>query len=195
MHDGRIEQIGSPLDLYDHPDNLFVAQFIGSPAMNVMNGKVRRGNGAAYVEVADGTRWPLEHGPGVEGQAVAVWQEDKGHGDRPYAQNITCLGHTGPLSPQIPEANVTPFQNGLIIKNIYPNPARNVLNVTISSTNQTNIRVYVTDVSGNVLLPSQRIMQQGNNLIQLDVSKLRAGTYFIKAANGTANAAALFNKQ
>ena len=35
MHDGRIEQIGTPLDLYDHPDNLFVAQFIGSPAMNV----------------------------------------------------------------------------------------------------------------------------------------------------------------
>jgi hypothetical protein len=131
----------------------------------------------------------------VEGQAVAVWQEDKGHGDRPYAQNITCLGHTGPLSPQISQANVTQFEMDLIIKNIYPNPARNVLNVTISSTNQTTIRVYVTDVSGNVLLPSQRIMQQGNNLIQLDVSKLRAGTYFIKAANGTANAAALFNKQ
>ena len=35
MHDGRIEQIGAPLELYDHPDNLFVAQFIGSPAMNV----------------------------------------------------------------------------------------------------------------------------------------------------------------
>src|SRR6266496_3739655 len=42
MHDGRIEQIGSPLHLYDHPDNLFVAQFIGSPAMNVLNGKVEQ---------------------------------------------------------------------------------------------------------------------------------------------------------
>ena len=46
MHDGRIEQIGTPLELYDHPDNLFVAQFIGSPAMNVVNGTVARGNGA-----------------------------------------------------------------------------------------------------------------------------------------------------
>src|SRR5580765_4682036 len=70
MHDGRIEQIGEPLDLYDHPDNLFVAQFIGSPAMNVMKGTVRRANGAAYVEVTGGVRWPLQ-GAGAEGQSVA----------------------------------------------------------------------------------------------------------------------------
>ena len=41
MHDGRIEQIGSPLELYDHPGNLFVAQFIGSPAMNVIEGTLQ----------------------------------------------------------------------------------------------------------------------------------------------------------
>src|SRR5437016_13667832 len=63
MHDGHIEQIGEPLDLYDHPNNLFVAQFIGSPAMNVMKGTVRRENGSAYVEVPGGVRWPLQ-GPG-----------------------------------------------------------------------------------------------------------------------------------
>jgi len=50
MHDGRIEQIGAPLELYDRPDNLFVAQFIGSPAMNVVNGTLRRSNGTAFVE-------------------------------------------------------------------------------------------------------------------------------------------------
>ena len=71
MHDGRIEQIGSPLDLYDHPDNLFVAQFIGSPSMNVMNGTLRRAGGAAQVEVPGGARWPLPDGPGADGQAVA----------------------------------------------------------------------------------------------------------------------------
>src|SRR6187455_3017375 len=49
MHDGRIEQIGTPLDLYDKPGNLFVAQFIGSPAMNVVNGTVRRATGRAHV--------------------------------------------------------------------------------------------------------------------------------------------------
>src|SRR5512142_2771232 len=53
MHDGVIEQIGRPLDLYDRPDNLFVAQFIGSPAMNVVPGTVRRHDGTAWLE-ADG---------------------------------------------------------------------------------------------------------------------------------------------
>src|SRR5215470_1744372 len=50
MHDGRIEQIGTPLDLYDHPGNLFVAQFIGSPAMNIIEGTLRRVNGTGHVE-------------------------------------------------------------------------------------------------------------------------------------------------
>ena len=71
MHDGRIEQIGTPLDLYDRPGNLFVAQFIGSPAMNVVEGTVRRAGGAAHVETEGGARWPLVGGPGVDGQAVS----------------------------------------------------------------------------------------------------------------------------
>src|SRR6058998_3633977 len=70
MHDGRIEQIGSPLHLYDHPDNLFVAQFIGSPAMNVINGTLRRINGTSYVEAQGGVRWPVGMGIGADGQPV-----------------------------------------------------------------------------------------------------------------------------
>jgi multiple sugar transport system ATP-binding protein len=72
MHDGKIEQIGAPLELYDRPDNLFVAQFIGSPAMNVVNGTLRRANGPTYVEAAGGTRWPVARGPGADGQAVTL---------------------------------------------------------------------------------------------------------------------------
>ena len=37
---GHVEQVGKPMDLYNKPDNLFVAQFIGSPAMNIFNSKV-----------------------------------------------------------------------------------------------------------------------------------------------------------
>ena len=40
MHDGIVEQIGAPLDLYDRPANLFVGGFIGSPAMNVLEGQI-----------------------------------------------------------------------------------------------------------------------------------------------------------
>jgi len=36
MHDGIVEQMGTPLELYDKPDNQFVAGFIGSPAMNFL---------------------------------------------------------------------------------------------------------------------------------------------------------------
>src|SRR6516225_2724509 len=54
MHDGRVEQIGTPLDLYDHPGNLFVAQFIGSPAMNVIRGVLRRGAQGAWAEAEGG---------------------------------------------------------------------------------------------------------------------------------------------
>src|SRR6476660_6802532 len=41
MHDGVVEQTGSPLELYDRPENVFVAGFIGSPSMNLLKGKIR----------------------------------------------------------------------------------------------------------------------------------------------------------
>jgi len=71
MRDGRIEQTGSPLELYDRPANQFVAGFIGSPSMNFLPGKLHRTAGAAHVELADGTRLdaPL-HAGGADGQPV-----------------------------------------------------------------------------------------------------------------------------
>lgn len=66
MHDGVVEQIGTPLELFDRPGNLFVAQFIGSPAMNVVQGTVR---GDAVEAI--GARWPLPQGARiVEGMPV-----------------------------------------------------------------------------------------------------------------------------
>ncbi len=58
MHDGIVEQIGTPLDLYDTPDNQFVAGFIGSPAMNFLKGKVKV-NGTATFEGPNGVKLPL----------------------------------------------------------------------------------------------------------------------------------------
>jgi len=42
LKDGYIEQVGSPMELYKHPGNLFVAQFIGSPSMNILPAKVEK---------------------------------------------------------------------------------------------------------------------------------------------------------
>jgi multiple sugar transport system ATP-binding protein len=58
MHDGIVEQIGSPLELYDKPANQFVAGFIGSPAMNFLKGKIAV-NGSASFEGPNGIKLPL----------------------------------------------------------------------------------------------------------------------------------------
>jgi len=79
MKDGLVEQTGGPLELYDRPANLFVAGFIGSPAMNIIPGTVRmaaaaqdgRGAAAPHVVFADGATLPLPTGAhAAEGQAV-----------------------------------------------------------------------------------------------------------------------------
>ncbi|MFX8660827.1 sugar ABC transporter ATP-binding protein, partial [Acinetobacter baumannii] len=51
LNAGRIEQVGSPLDLYRHPANLFVAGFIGSPKMNFLNGAIAGQYGAHTIGV------------------------------------------------------------------------------------------------------------------------------------------------
>lgn len=48
MHDGIVEQIGEPLEIYDRPDNMFVASFIGSPAINLYEGTFRSGEKAVF---------------------------------------------------------------------------------------------------------------------------------------------------
>src|SRR5262249_7602985 len=54
MRNGVVEQIGSPLDLYDNPANVFVATFIGSPAMNLMSGVLSAKDGAGEFRLASG---------------------------------------------------------------------------------------------------------------------------------------------
>ncbi|MCU0804632.1 MAG: sn-glycerol-3-phosphate ABC transporter ATP-binding protein UgpC [Burkholderiales bacterium] len=56
MNAGRVEQIGAPLELYDNPANLFVAGFIGSPAMNFVPARVAAGPTGLEVELAGGLR-------------------------------------------------------------------------------------------------------------------------------------------
>ena len=79
MNDGRIEQLGRPLEIYDRPVNLFVAQFIGSPAMNVFDGVYRDG----AVE-ALGARW-TSTAKAHEGQNVK-------YGIRPEHLEISANG-------------------------------------------------------------------------------------------------------
>jgi ABC-type sugar transport system ATPase subunit len=54
MKKGIIQQVGSPTDVYLHPTNLFVATFIGSPEMNVLNGVIRQDQEKYYIETEIG---------------------------------------------------------------------------------------------------------------------------------------------
>ena len=59
MKDGRVEQIGAPLELYDRPNNVFVAGFIGSPAMNFIKGKLGTVEGRPVFRADGGAVLPL----------------------------------------------------------------------------------------------------------------------------------------
>jgi multiple sugar transport system ATP-binding protein len=82
MRGGTVEQLGSPLELYDRPSNIFVAQFIGSPSMNILSGEVSRG----LFTTADGLRLPLPaFASGFEGRRIS-------YGIRPEQLLIDATG-------------------------------------------------------------------------------------------------------
>jgi multiple sugar transport system ATP-binding protein len=58
MHDGVVEQFGTPTELYDKPANAFVASFIGSPTINMIQGSLRRSAEGVWVETGSGIRLP-----------------------------------------------------------------------------------------------------------------------------------------
>ncbi|MDQ0570361.1 multiple sugar transport system ATP-binding protein [Variovorax paradoxus] len=68
MHDGIVEQVGTPLDLFDRPRNVFVAAFIGSPSMNLLPVKA---NGEGVVDNA-GNHWTVPGVPAASGQALTL---------------------------------------------------------------------------------------------------------------------------
>jgi multiple sugar transport system ATP-binding protein len=68
MHDGVVEQVGTPLELCDRPRNVFVAAFIGSPSMNLLPVKV---NGQGVVD-NEGNHWAVPGVPATSGQALTL---------------------------------------------------------------------------------------------------------------------------
>ncbi len=107
MHDGIIEQIGTPLELFDRPGNLFVAQFIGSPAMNVFDGNLRHEAGRTWVE-AQGQQWPVGRlGSGKDGQAVS-------YGIRPG--DVVITGTTPDIAAKVIVVEPTGAETELLLQ-------------------------------------------------------------------------------
>jgi multiple sugar transport system ATP-binding protein len=84
LKDGVVQQVDHPQDMYDHPKNVFVAGFIGSPAMNFIRAKLEKENGG-YVATFGNTRLPLSK------QAIEEAKE-KGRELDKYANEEVVLG-------------------------------------------------------------------------------------------------------
>nr|WP_319384028.1 ABC transporter ATP-binding protein [uncultured Roseibium sp.] len=74
LHGGNVEQFGAPLDLYERPANTFVAQFIGSPAMNLITAEVTATGNVTSVKMSDGGHAdvPIESRDGDIANAVKL---------------------------------------------------------------------------------------------------------------------------
>ena len=105
LREGRVEQVGAPLDLYRHPRNSFVAGFLGAPRMNFLAGHVK-GTAGSHVTIASaaGATIGAEVAPGslregesvtigIRPEALAVTPSDDG-----LAGTVDLVEHLGSLS-------------------------------------------------------------------------------------------------
>jgi multiple sugar transport system ATP-binding protein len=97
MHDGIVEQSGTPLELYDKPANMFVASFIGSPSMNLIKGTIRS-KGKPVFETEDGISLPLAKAPSASDGRPAVYGIRPEHftlGGKGVKVSVTVIEPTG----------------------------------------------------------------------------------------------------
>ncbi len=95
MRDGVVEQTGAPLELYDNPDNQFVATFIGSPAMNMLMGTIDVKNGKVSVKTSDGKVLPLANGLGADKGTSVLY------GLRPEYFSLASNGTKGAIQADV----------------------------------------------------------------------------------------------
>jgi multiple sugar transport system ATP-binding protein len=97
MRDGRVEQIGAPLDLYDQPSNVFVAGFIGSPSMNFVRGNLSAENGETVFVSDKGTVLPVPAGTTRYAEPVVygIRPEHIDHNNAGQPATISVLEPTG----------------------------------------------------------------------------------------------------
>ncbi|MCV0349641.1 MAG: sn-glycerol-3-phosphate ABC transporter ATP-binding protein UgpC [Nitratireductor sp.] len=98
MNGGNIEQVGSPLELYDNPANTFVAGFIGSPAMSFLQARTESADGAPVAVLGDGSKLPIAAGAG-DGRPVTIGIRPESYvrdPQGPLALKVAVVEPTGP---------------------------------------------------------------------------------------------------
>ena len=95
LKDGLLQQVDSPLSLYDKPKNLFVAGFIGSPAMNLLSGKIAPGGVQIGDYVLPIAREVLAKAEGEETLVVGVRPENLHVSDEGFTLEVDVVEETG----------------------------------------------------------------------------------------------------
>jgi multiple sugar transport system ATP-binding protein len=98
LNAGRVEQTGPPLELYDRPSNTFVARFIGSPAMNLVEAVVCVAGGTKSARTDDGDILPLPAACHVPVETRIVWGVRPEHlqvAASGLAVDVASVEHTG----------------------------------------------------------------------------------------------------
>ncbi|HWJ89149.1 MAG TPA: ABC transporter ATP-binding protein [Pelagibacterium sp.] len=108
LKDGVVMQVGTPMELYDHPQSLFVAGFIGSPKMNFLTGRNAEPYGAATVGVRPEHMDIVPDGQGAWSGKV-IYSEDLGSDSYIYVD----IGETDPVI--IRQEGKTPYHTGAVI--------------------------------------------------------------------------------
>lgn len=93
MKEGRVQQIGTPMEIYDHPANLFVGSFIGSPQMNYIRGTVADG-----CFTAGGVRFD------VKGASPATWPKEVIMGVRPEHISLSSTPEGSQFAAEVTQA-------------------------------------------------------------------------------------------
>ena len=94
MKDGFIQQIGTPQQVFNHPANLFVAGFIGSPQMNFFDVRLEK-RGSGYAVVLNGVSIPLDAGMSGRLSEKGIEEQDALLGIRPEHMSIAAHGEPG----------------------------------------------------------------------------------------------------
>ncbi len=97
MHDGIVEQVGTPLELYDKPNNVFVASFMGSPSMNLIKGKIQGKVKPSFI-TDDGIVLPLSKAPAASDGRPMIYGIRPEHftlGGKTIKADITVIEPTG----------------------------------------------------------------------------------------------------
>ena len=148
MRDGHIVQCGTPIELYDHPVDLFVAQFIGMPPMNVVAATVIAREGALAVQIGSHTVALGDEGvralPGVDrlvGRRVALGFRPESVRRDPAGPLVVSPTWTEPrgvdqlVSARIEAARVTETPDGIVVSDDHSSvinvsmPVRDVIDI------------------------------------------------------------------